>query len=201
MDFATYKTRVKAAVNELSPIEKLAICLVCCDRLSPLYESFSDHHKWGDIASFADSRAQATEILSGTVSTLKVTTKTLERNIPNTEDFGSVLGSFALNSGCAHLALIRQADSNDPKPVIDALLMCYETIHFCVQEDMDPTSSRSIPLPDVDGHEMMKRETAFQLDSLASVRDCPDLVEFVSNPDDQGLAKYMLNIARNSIAR
>ena len=193
MSFADYKEQIATETTRLSRVEKTAICLVCCKRLSPLYTEFVRQEQWGDASPFAQCRDEAIGFLRGECNSLSVTTATLDPLVPDTEDFGSLHGSLALNAGIAHLDLIAQVTSDDSAPVIDALLMCYETIDFCVQHELDPQCCRSVALKEIDAHAMMKRELAWQTGSLRRVTGCSDLVQFATRDfDDSRLASFML---------
>jgi hypothetical protein len=113
--------------------------------------------------------------------------------IPSTEEFGKLHGSIAVNAGVAHLDLIRQVSSDDSDSIIDALLMCYETVAFCVQQELDPKCARSVPLREIDTHAMMKREVEWQITTLHRVRGCSDFVHFATHGFDYAdLALFML---------
>ena len=199
MNFATYKIRIASEIEPLSVMEKVAICLVCCRRLAPLYTEFVRIEKWGDESPFCQCREESIKVLSGQCDSMSITTDVLDLLIPDTEDFGTFHGSFALNAGLSHLGLINQVNSTDSSPTIDALLMCYSTIDFCVQQALDPECSRSVPLSDIDAHPMMIQEIQFQLASIDRVRGCSELVQFANiDSKESELSSFMLStIAAN----
>ena len=198
MSFAEYTQEIEAGILPLTRNEKVAVCLVCCTRLSPLYQAFVQHEQWGDERPFAQCRKEADDFLRGKIQLLSVTTSMLDPLIPNTEDYGSLHGSFALNAGCAHLDLVRQSVSDGSDRVIDALLMCYETIDFCVQRELDPHYTRSVALSEIGAHEMMVREIGLQRQCLRCVRGHADLASFAMHDcDDPILDRFMLDSLAN----
>ena len=178
MNFADYKQQIATASNELSLPEKIATCLSCCRRLAPAYTELVRCEGWGDDSPFSQSRRESLEYLDGQRQSLSINNSVLEPLIPHTDDFGTVLGSLALNSGIAHCYLISLFAHNTPAEPNGALLMCYESTFCCVQHQIDAHCSRSIPLPEIDVHPMMIKEIGWQFDVLQRVRDNANLSRF-----------------------
>jgi hypothetical protein len=84
-------------------------------------------------------------------------------------------GSFALNAGLAHEHLLEQMQSNDSVPAFYALLSCYDTIDFYVQELLDPDCKGGVPEADIENHGMLANEIQWQLnifDDINSTLSC-----------------------------
>ncbi len=158
IDFANYTETIKAQTALLSQREKVALCVVCCLRLEPLYRRFTVTESWGDNEALMECRDSAFGWLDGLGVDTPRLQQEIEPHIPYTDDFGSILGSFALNAGLAHLDLLAQLQTNDNEPLIDALQMCYDTVDFAVQTTIDPSCKSSIPSTDIDFHPMMLLE-------------------------------------------
>jgi hypothetical protein len=119
----------------------------------------------------------------------------LDPHIPDMDDFGSALGSIALNAGCAHLDLIEQSNIDEPKPLVDALMMCYESVYFCIGEALDPGATRPLTDSEIDNCEMMSLEIDWQIGHIRSIRRNPDLVQFVtSGTEDSHIFALMAKV-------
>jgi len=191
MNFDEYRDIVEKEASTLSHKEKVALCLICCSRLSPLYSKFSAVECWGDESVLSQSRQAANGWLCGASVDVGALSKQLSKVIPDTEDFGSALGSFALNAGVAHEHLLEQIKSKEYAPLIYVLQNCYDTIDFYVQELLDPECNGGVSESDIENHLAMVNEINWQLSMLNRVKDSKDLVKLAG---DQGI-EPILNIA------
>jgi len=191
MNFDEYKEIVEKEAGNLSHEERVALCLICCSRLSPLYSKFSAVEGWGDELVLSQSRQAANGWLSGASIDVGDLSKQLSKVIPDTEDFGSALGSFALNAGVAHEYLLEQIQSKEYVALIYVLQNCYDTIDFYVQELLDPECNGGVSESDIENHVAMVNEINWQLSMLNKVKGNKDLVKFAG---DQGV-EPILNIA------
>lgn len=164
-----YKNAVAKHLAGLTRREKIALCLVCCNRLAPLYTQFSQIENWGDDNVFLQCRTEARDLLEGKRKRLSIRSKDLDPHVPDMDDFGTILGSFALNAGCAHFDLIKQTRTDDSRPTADALVMCYDTVDFCVQDEKGRR--------ELDGY--MNREVKWQLKAMQAIRGEVDLPRYV----------------------
>ncbi len=194
IDFDYYTATIKARTGLLSQREKVALCLVCCIRLEPLYRRFTVAENWGDNEVLMECRSTAFGWLDGLYVDASRRQQELEPHIPHTDDFGSILGSFALNAGLAHLDLLAQLETNDNEPITDALQMCYDTVDFAVQTTIDPSCKSSIPSSIIDSHPMMILEARNQMEMIRLISGIKDLRSFVEdNSHESELAKFISN--------
>ena len=196
MNFADYKQKILTCTDAISHIEKIATCLICCNRLAPLYAEFTRREDWGDETHLSQCRTESLDYLRSKRRALSISHSALEPFIPHTENFGSLLGSFAVNCGVAHLHLIEQFTEENSAPLQGALAMCYETVDFCVQSELDPHCTRSVPLPEIDAHAMMRLEVDWQFKTLGRIQGNSDLVGFVTTEShNPTLAQFLLDTA------
>jgi hypothetical protein len=134
---------------------------------------------WGDDTILKECRDRSLRWIAGSNEDLSALCEKLDSHIPDMDDFGSFLGSFALNAGCAHLDLIRQTQTDGSQPLIDALQMCYETVDFCVQQDLAPEPGPAPASSDIENHDMMNREVEWQIDQLGRIKGQQDLSRFI----------------------
>ena len=65
MNFQQYQDQIKAACEPLDHRERVALCLMCCNRLAPLYLQFSTTENWGDPEILRQVREVAGKWLAG----------------------------------------------------------------------------------------------------------------------------------------
>jgi len=176
-----YTKRIDKELGLLSQEEKVVLCLICCARLFPLYEVFSEKEDWGDASILAESQSFAKKWLRRERLETKSLVKSLGSVIPDMDDFGSCLGSYALNAGLAHEHLLEQMESNDSAPAFYALLSCYDTIDFYVQELLDPDSKGGVQDIDIEIHAMMSNETKWQFNIFSEIKNSKVLEKFADN--------------------
>lgn len=179
MNYRDYKRNVEKETARLSQSEKVALCLICCKRLAPLYTEFQRIENWGDEAILSKIRDKALAWLDGSREDFSDFGAQLESHIPDMDDFGSLLGSFALNAGVSHLDLIDQVGTDDSQPVVDGLQMCYETVDFCVQEQLHHDSTARATDSQIENHEIMLLEIDWQIEEINSLKSRQDLSQFV----------------------
>lgn len=194
IDFAYYTETIKAQTALLSQREKVALCLICCLRLEPLYRRFTVTECWGDNEVLMKCRDSGFGWLDGVDVDASKLQQEMEPHIPHTDDFGSILGSFALNAGLAHLDLLAQLQTNDNEPLTDALQVCYDTVDFAVQTTIDPSCKSSIPSADIDSHPMMLLEVQNQIELIRSISGNKNLRSFVEGQSyESELARFISN--------
>ncbi len=181
MNYNEYKEITGKEVRSLNQKERVALCLIFCARLFPLYSKFSATEGWGDEVVLCQIRQMANNWLCGSVIGISAMSKQLSRVIPDSDDFGSVLGSYALNAGAAHDYLLEQTQTTEHSPLLCVLQYCYDTIDCYVQEVLDPDCKGGLSESEIESHEAMIKEIDFQLGILSGVKGKSDLVKFVGD--------------------
>lgn len=177
--FVDYQKRIEKEVKALSHQKLVALSLICCKRLSPLYSEFSKTEEWGDDSTLELCRRAAESWLDGNEAPTKKLLSQIERVTPDTEDFGSVLGSFSLNAAASHAYLLEQIQNEECTPLICALQCCYDTVDFYVQELLDPNRKGGVLESDIDSHPAMVQELEWQFTKISEIRDCQNVQEYV----------------------
>ncbi len=179
MNYDEYKNRMAREIELLTNREKVAICLICCVRLFPLYKSFSESENWGSSPILCETQDAAKKWLRGEGVKTRLLAQKLSAVVPDMDDFGSLQSSFALNAGLAHEHLLEQTESNDNEPAFYALLSCYDTIDFYVQELLDPECKGSVSEKEIENHPVMRKEIKLQLSLFCDIKDSNELGLFV----------------------
>jgi hypothetical protein len=103
----------------------------------------------------------------------------LEEVTPDTEDFGSASGSYALNAATSHCYLIDLLANNDLDFMLYVLQNCYDTVDFIVQETLDPEGKLQIAEEQIENHPLMRAEIHWQFAAIESAKGNEDLLAFV----------------------
>jgi uncharacterized protein YjaG (DUF416 family) len=191
MKYEKFLEIIERESTSLKHEEKVAICLMCCNRLAPLYSEFAQVEKWGDPALLTKCREKAATWIIDSKGNSEISTEDLEKIIPDSEDFGSLLGSYAQNASIAHSYLLDQLETNDRQPLIWVLHKCYDTIDFYVQEVLDPNMEGNLSSAEIEDHPAMVSEVFWQIEKLESIRNNLNLPEYIEKYKNEPI----LNVA------
>jgi hypothetical protein len=189
MNYEDYRDLIERESAALSQKERVALCLICCARLSPLYSKFVATENWGDASVLAQSRSAAISWLSGNEVDTSPISKQLLHAIPDSEDFGSVISTFAQNAGVAHEYLLEQIKTSEPSPLIYVFHNCYDTVDLYIQELLDPSCLGGFEEVEIEIHEAAVKEINFQCGILKEVRGCKSIADFVGSRSNEPIFK------------
>lgn len=130
INFQQYQDQIKAACGLLNHAERVALCLMSCNRLAPLYLKFSTTENWGDPEALREVRELAGNWLVGDTSIPAALRSQIDAVIPDTEDFDSVFASHALNASTAYTDLLDLLLDDKLELVLQVLQGCYDSVNF-----------------------------------------------------------------------
>lgn len=178
MNFQQYKDQVRAACRPLNHRERVALCLMCCNRLAPLYLQFSTAENWGNPETLRQLRELAGKWLAGDASIPVVLRSQLDAVIPDTEDFGGLV-SHALNAGAAHADLLNLLLDDNLELVLSVLQACYDSVDFFVQDRLDPEQRGGVQEQQIENHAAMRAEVGWQFAAIQAVQGNADLINLI----------------------
>ena len=179
------------AIATLSHHEKVALCLMCCNRLYPLYDTFHKIEQWGNPVLLAECRQMVKNWLSGNeVEPLALRSK-LEPVIPHTEDFGSAHGEYALNASTSHVYLLDLIIQNKAVLLGHVLHNCYSTIDLYVQELLDPMCKGGVSKETIENHPAIIAEINWQFTTISLVRGNNELTNLLHQTETKPIFKTM----------
>jgi len=114
-----------------------------CHRLLPDYKKFQIKHEWGDyqfVSKCLNYCQENSNLLDVNLVEIEGLIDELDLVIPNTEDFGSWEGSFALNSGLAILYCLMFLKDRKEKSILNISICMYDTTDFIVQKENEKLS-------------------------------------------------------------
>ncbi len=179
MNFQQYQDQVKASCGPLNHRERVALCLMCCNRLAPLYLQFSTTENWGNPETLRQLRELAGKWLAGDASIPVVLRSDLDAAIPDTEDFESGLVSYALNASTAHAYLLDLFLDDNLELVLSVLQACYDSVDFFVQDRLDPEQRGGVQEQQIEYHAPMRTEVGWQFATIQAVQGNSDLINLI----------------------
>ena len=179
MNFQQYQDQIKAACGPLDHRERVALCLMCCNRLALLYLKFSTTENWGDPEALREVRELTGNWLVGNRSIPDSLYSRIDIAIPDTEDFGNALGSHALNASVAHADLLDLLLDDKLELVLSVLQGCYDSVDFYVQERLDPECKGDATEQQIESHATMRAEVNWQFGTVQEVKGSTDLINLV----------------------
>lgn len=168
------RNEIRSGLLTLPCEKRLAFGLSCAERLYPNYLAFSAQERWGAPGTLRAALDLVWSLLQGQESPL-ATIKALRQGVmdaaPDTEDFGSVLGSKGLDAAAACVSLLDAIVAQDVAPIVDIASLCYDTVEMFVQATEYPSESR--PQAEVDMHPLIQAELRRQHDDLRMLAELP----------------------------
>ncbi len=137
MNCNEYKDKLNSNVNGIPAEQKLQFAIEICDKLLPDYQNFSELYKWGEINPLKDGLKYCKEFANGIeleFDSVKMLIKRIEKNTPDSEDFGQVSGSLALNAASAICETLNFIIDKKNERIVDIGNFSYDTEYFKLGE-------------------------------------------------------------------
>jgi uncharacterized protein YjaG (DUF416 family) len=136
-----YREKMSSEIQLLNRKAKLIFCLLSCEKLLPNYKYFSEIYKFGsdkklkEIIDFLfDFVLEEKEITEDQVIFF---IEEIERITPDTNDFETILVSFALDACTSVLSLLYFIRDNEIEHILDVVTYARDTVDMFIQERDD----------------------------------------------------------------
>lgn len=149
MIWRNYVQQLKRNITQISFLQKLQFAISVCEKLIPDYRYFSETFNWGNISALEEGLAHVKEISQGhkfDSKTIQLLISEIEENMPDTDDFGEVYGSLALNSACAINETLKFVVDRDDNRVVEIGGLSYDTEYFKLKESNKNLSESELEL-------------------------------------------------------
>jgi uncharacterized protein len=160
----------------LAPQQRLAFGLACSERLYPNYVAFAREQSWGEPESLRAALDLAWDAVLGqpaSPESVRELKKKVEDAEPDTEDFGTILVSSALDAAATAGLVLRLLEADDLDFAVEIASLARDTVDMYVQaiEHLDPSDTaleKRILL-----HRLMQEELRRQRDDLRMLATIP----------------------------
>ena len=159
MTYQEFTNRLQDQITLLSPKRQLETAIKICKELFFDYQNFSEFYKWGNPDFLLDGIDLSEKALDGNLdfSKIKELIPKIDSVIPDTEDFGSELGSYALNASVSVYETLEFLIDNDKTHITNICTYYTDTADFKVQEELELTQEQ------IDRHPLMVKARNFLL--------------------------------------
>lgn len=178
-----FAAEASAQVPTLTTAAKAAFAYAICARLTPHYQAFFEVEDWGDLLVLQSALAVLRQAVftAPAVAAVQRTYRQVEEVTPDSDDFGSSLGSLALDTCCAILAALDFTLHERNQALLDVATFARNTVDLYVQEleELDPSDPHLEQK--IDRSPYMVQEVNWQraaLHRLASIeRPSPEILQ------------------------
>jgi len=173
----SFEVGIKNRLLSLPEKGRILFSILTCEKLYPHYVAFERKYGWGNSEILASGISLVYEYLINRDIISKEDIQNMISEIdlatPDTEDFGELLGSFALNAATAIYSTLQYLLTGNINDIMDVVVYTFDTIDLFIQEKenmstLDP--SREIQIEN-DGFMIAEREKETDLIHLISKMD------------------------------
>jgi uncharacterized protein YjaG (DUF416 family) len=157
MNYQDFTRIIETQISLLPQKRRLELALKICKELFFEYQKFSETYNWGDPDLLLDGILLGEKALSGELDSSKIVEliSKIDSVIPDTEDFGSTLGSYALNASISVFETLEFLIDNDKDHIINIASYYINTAAFKTEEECELT------MEEIDKHPLMNKATQF----------------------------------------
>jgi hypothetical protein len=159
MNYQDFTDILQNQVLLLPPKRQLELALKICKELFFEYQMFSKTYNWGNPDLLLDGINLSEKALSGDLNSSKIKDimPKIDSVTPDMDDFGSELGSYALNASASVYETLEFLIDNDKTHIINIATYYTDTVDFKVQEELELTQE------EIDKHPLMIKARQFLL--------------------------------------
>lgn len=139
MNYKEFVFLFKKQLETLSYPKQIDLALTVCNKLYPNYQTFVEIHHWGD----PDLLMQAIHLCEESKADSVDRTKTegmltkVDTIIPDMDDFGDEISSYALNASAAVYETLQFVLDNDKAHIYNVGVCLTDTVDSQIQEERD----------------------------------------------------------------
>lgn len=138
-----FAAEASTQVPTLTTSAKAAFAYAICERLTLHYQAFFEAEGWGNLLVLQSALALLKQavFVAPAVADVHQTYHLVEEVTPDSDDFGSSLGSFALDACCAILAALDFTLDERDHAVLEVATCARNTVDLYVQEveELEPS--------------------------------------------------------------
>ena len=188
---------IKKRLESFNSRQRLAFLLYCCERMFRNYVYFSQKEKWGNPEIFQRALGIGWRVLEGDMALagLRDLKATCEKWTPDTNEFGSIHSSSALDAAVSISNMLEYLQNPDIALIMEVVSLSRDSVDMFVQEleDMDPKDpelEKNIQL-----HPLMQKE----LNDLSSYIDLLSKTDLNHETKSGLLIKNSRNLRKSNL--
>jgi len=165
-------------IDGLSLLHKIAFGASCCERLLPNYKLFVDKEDWGDFSYLEDTLNELWNYVSGKqieLNRIEILSKECYKLTPDSEDFGSVFVSYAIDAGVAIYETLLCCLDNEAQHLVDIASVSRDAVDLFIQERDHMNYSDFDFEKKILSDSLMQKELHKQLIDLEMLKNKPQL--------------------------
>lgn len=165
--------KILKSLEKLNDQQLIAFCYLCSKYMIDNYIFFSKKYNWGDIFILNDTLNTINKILISKKKeniNLNKMILSVDKQIPDTNDFSSLLCSFALDSSNCILETLKFINTNKVENVKNVATFCRDTVDMFIQEIEDLNYNDTKIEEDISNHELMLSELCRQKELINKIK-------------------------------
>jgi uncharacterized protein YjaG (DUF416 family) len=162
MNYQDFNFNFKNHIDNSSYKKQLELAIRISRELLVDYQNFFNIYKWGNPDILIDAIKISEESLNRSVNKIKIEEMilTIDSITPDTEDFGEVIGSYALNACATVYETLEFLQDKDPNHIISIGTYYTDTLNFKIQEESDLSDDQ------IEKHPLMIQARALLIEQL-----------------------------------
>jgi uncharacterized protein YjaG (DUF416 family) len=159
MTYQDFTNTLQNQISLMPPKRQLELAIKICKELFFEYQNFFELYKWGNSDLLLDGINLSENALNGNQDfpNIKELIPKIDSITPDTDDFGSELGSYALNASTSVYETLEFLTDNDTGHIVNICTYYTDTVDFKVQEKAELTQEQ------IDKHPLMIKARQFLL--------------------------------------
>jgi uncharacterized protein YjaG (DUF416 family) len=141
MNYQEFTTLLKNQTSAQPYEPQLKFAVLICKKLYFNYQKFTEVYKWGDAELLMDAITICQQTIENPVdiNQIKAIIPKINLIAPDIDDFGSQIGSYALNASAAVYETLKFIINQDKIHIYNIATYYTDTVDFKIQEDKDLT--------------------------------------------------------------
>jgi uncharacterized protein YjaG (DUF416 family) len=139
-----FRNEIEQSIKKLTDKGKILFAILTCEKLYPNYVVFSGKQNWGNPEVLKEGISLIYQVIIKddlfNEHEIKDIINSLNLVTPDTEDFESILVSFALDACTSLFSTLHYMINKDPEYILDVATYARDTVDMYIQEKDDMNS-------------------------------------------------------------
>jgi uncharacterized protein YjaG (DUF416 family) len=136
MNYINFTTQLKSNTSKFSYKPQLKFAVLICKKLYFDYQKFTEIYNWGNADLLMDAILISERAIENTIdiNVVNLLLPKIDLIVPDMDDFGSELGSYALNSSLSVYETLQFIEDKDSIHIYNIATYYTDTIDFKIHE-------------------------------------------------------------------